>query len=107
MNCYFCQQPMPAKVMETANSYVATWSAYDCEPCQAHYEYSHESDEITHYRFTVENLSAYFYPRLNQFNLLNRQPPIGSSALLLTLHFLPNLTPTNLLYRYKTLLTFS
>jgi hypothetical protein len=108
MNCYFCQQPMFGKVIETANSYVATWSVYHCPPCAARYEYSHEMDDVVEYSFLYKDLSVDFYPgdRSPKFAVYSRPTLDSFYKEIFSLDFIPDLTPSNFSKRYKTLLTF-
>ena len=105
MNCYFCHQLMSCKVTEKATDTVPTWLFYECKKCNAHYEYSCERDVICIYSFEINNLRASFFPLSPKFYLDKKKNK--SYEELLTLSFIPNITPDNLLRKYKTLVTFS
>jgi hypothetical protein len=100
---------MFGKVIETANSFVATWSIYHCPPCAAKYEYSHEKDDVIEYSFLYKNLSIDFYPfgLSNKFAIFSRHDEDHLYKEIFSLDFIPDLTPSNFARRYKTLITFS
>jgi hypothetical protein len=102
MNCYFCHQPMIAATVNAVDTTTPILLYYDCHKCQAFYEYSCEKDCLDYYRFRVGDLVAHFYS-----DKIFRLYKFATDILLLELSFSPNLTPTNLLKRYKTLITFS
>jgi hypothetical protein len=84
------------------------------QKCNACYEYSCEGDEVHNYNFIIGNLRACFYPTSQKFYLDKEIPSspksegkMKSFKELLSFDFIPNITPNNLLQRYKTLVTFS
>jgi hypothetical protein len=96
MNCYYCQQPM--YYTESVN---AKWFYYHCIPCDASFDYSNVSNCVEHYRFVKEHLIAYFYPLKNEFVLF-----LSLTKKYVEFDFIPNFTPSNILQKHKTLLTF-
>lgn len=120
MNCIFCKQslnlhrdwapPTMEGLPEGVGFYAGSSTLiYMCKPCKSQQDYDKATGKLTYYNFRVGLYWLSFHPKYNFFNLGEDQPDdIGNTEDILTLNFLPNVTPQNTtIERIKLWLLFS
>lgn len=106
MKCLFCQQSTISKIGDSIEGQ-PLWLEDVCRLCHTIYDYDCEHDMLS-YHFQVGNLTAWFYPDgSNERFALTKQCVDGINRDILTLDFIPNLTPTNFEQKIKLYMVLS
>lgn len=105
--CIYCQK-------ECRYDFINKYFICENHPIKIHYIFEHNDDEKGYHleyftfqsKYSKNNFNAKFYPKLNKFSLYQQFSNESLMKEVLTLDFLPELTPDNILDKIKTYLTF-
>jgi hypothetical protein len=109
MNCPFC----PCEMVDVYRDDSSVFKNWKCTICKTMRIISQDATKICYYYFDYQDYRAVFFPNVQQFELVHMEPVehdikgiIFHRVNVLTLDYLPNITPQNIAKKLSTLLTF-